>query len=134
MSSKSIYSPDKLIPLALDLEEAGLQWNPEIGDEVADREFRHPVAILVDPQGMTPDDLRASFLWLPTVEQLLMQFEARQAVLFHAGLECNENNFCYKTVIQSNCGHIECIGESFRLSLALALKGLLEADGITVIN
>lgn len=134
MTSKTICTPDSLIPLALDLEEAGLLWNPEIGDEVADRDFQHPVAILVDPQGMTPDDLRASFLWLPTVEQLLMQFEARQAVLFHAGLECSDTNFCYKTVIQSSCGHIECKGESFRASLALALKGLLIADGVTVIN
>jgi hypothetical protein len=134
MSSKTLQTPERLIPLALDLEDAGLLWHPEIGDEVADRELRHPVAILVDPQGMTADDLRASFLWLPTVEQLLMQFEARQAVLFHAGFECDDNNVCYKTVIQSNCGHIECKGESFRISLALALRGLLIADGVTVIN
>lgn len=132
--NKSIVSPDRLIYLAHDLEDAGLFWNPEVGDEVADREGKHPVAILVDPQGMTPEELRAAFLWLPTVEQMLLQFEARQAVLFHAGLEFNEQECCYKTVIQANCGHIQSRGESFRVSLALALRGLLMADAPTIIN
>ena len=121
--NKSIIAPERFIFLAADLEAAGLLWNPEVGDEVADREGKHPVAILVDPQGMSPDELRSAFLWLPTVEQMLTQFEARQAVLFHAGFECNEKHFCYKTVIQSDRGHIESRGESFRVSLALALRG-----------
>jgi len=132
--NKSLVTPDRFIFLAHDLEEAGLLWNPEVGDEVADREGKHPVAILVDPQGMSPDELRSAFLWLPTVEQMLMQFEARQAVLFHAGLECSEKQYCYKTVIQSTNGHIESRGESFRLSLGLALRGLLMADAPTIIN
>jgi hypothetical protein len=132
--NKASITPERFIFLAADLEAAGLLWNPEVGDEVADREGKHPVAILVDPQGMTPDELRSAFLWLPTVEQMLTQFEARQAVLFHAGFECNEKHFCYKTVIQSDRGHIECRGESFRVSLALALRGLLMGDSPTIIN
>jgi hypothetical protein len=131
---KVIVTPERLIYLAMDLEAAGLMWNPEVGDEVADREGKHPVAILVDPQGMSPEELRSCFLWLPTVEQMLTQFEARQAVLFHAGLECDSKQFCYKTVIQSSKGHIESRGESFRVSLALALRGLLMSDTPSVIN
>jgi hypothetical protein len=131
---QAIITPDRFIFLAHDLEAAGLHWNPEVGDEVADREGRHPIAILVDPQGMTPDELRATFVWLPTVEQILTQFEARQAVLFHAGLECSDRQFCYKTIIQASSGHIESKAESFRESLALALRGLLMADSPTIIN
>lgn len=131
---KPTLGPDRFIFLAHDLETAGLYWNPEVGDEVADREGKHSVAILVDPQGMTTDELRSTFLWLPTVEQMLMQFEARQAVLFHAGLEFSEKECCYKTVIQASCGHIESRGESFRLSLGLALRGLLMSDTTTLIN
>lgn len=132
--TKEILTSDSLIYLAHDLEAAGLLWQPEVGDEVADREGKHPIAILVDPQGMSPDELRACFVWLPTVEQMLTQFEARQAVLFHAGLEFNEANLCYKTVIQSSSGHIESKGESFRLALGLALHGLLMADAPTIVN
>jgi hypothetical protein len=132
--SKGILAPESFIYVAQDLEAAGLFWHPEVGDEVADREGRHPIAILVDPQGMTPDELRSCFVWLPTVEQMLIQFEARQAVLFHAGLELNNRHICYKTVIQSTCGHIESKGESFRLALGLALRGLLIADSPSIIN
>jgi len=131
---KPTLGPDRFIFLAHDLETAGLFWNPEVGDEVADREGKSSVAILVDPQGMSTDELRSTFLWLPTVEQMLMQFEARQAVLFHAGLEFSEKECCYKTVIQASCGHIESRGESFRLSIGLALRGLLMADTTTLIN
>jgi hypothetical protein len=65
---------------------------------------------------------------------MLNQFEARQAVLFHAGLECNEKQLCYKTVIQSTNGHIESRGESFRLALGLALRGLLIGESPVIIN
>jgi hypothetical protein len=132
--SKEIITPERFICVAHDLEAAGLFWHPEVGDEVADREGKHPIAILVDPQGMSPDELRSCFVWLPTVEQMLTQFEARQAVLFHAGLEFNEKQMCYKTVIQSSCGHIESRGESFRLALGLALRGLLIADTPSIVN
>ncbi len=122
---KIVEAISRLVDLAEDLEVAGLRWQPEVGDEVADREQRNPVAILVDPQGMTPDELRSVFLWLPTVEQMILQFEARQAILFHAGLELDESSCCYKTIIQAPCGTIESRGESFRISLGLALRDLL---------
>mgnify|MGYP006919632635 CR=1 FL=1 len=132
--NKNQLPKNQLIYLAQDLEVAGLFWHPEVGDEVADREGESPVAILVDPQGMTPDELRSVFLWLPTVEQMMIQFETRQAVLFHAGFEFTEKQFYYKTVIQSACGHIESRGESFRLSMGLALRDLLISDTPTNIN
>lgn len=132
--TKPTVITDRFIYVAQDLEGAGLLWHPEVGDEVAERDGQSPVAILVDPQGMTPDELRAAFLWLPTVEQMILQFEARQAVLFHAGLEFNEKQFCYKTVIQASSGHIESRADSFRLSLGLALRDLLISDVPTIVN
>jgi hypothetical protein len=132
--TKTTVITDRFIYVAQDLEGAGLLWHPEVGDEVAERDGQSPVAILVDPQGMTPDELRAAFLWLPTVEQMILQFEARQAVLFHAGLEFNEKQFCYKTVIQASSGHIESRADSFRLSLGLALRDLLISDVPTIVN
>jgi hypothetical protein len=125
---------NRFIQIAQDLEVAGLLWHPEVGDEIADRDGKQPVAILVDPQGMTPSELRSAFLWLPTVEQMINQCEARKAILFHAGLELTDNSYFYKTVLQATCGHIESKAESFRLSLGLALRDLLISDVPTVIN
>jgi hypothetical protein len=116
------------IELAADLELAGLIWQPEIGDEVAHREDRSSVSILVDPQGMTPRELRTVFMWLPSVEQLIFQFEARHAILFHAGLDLSENSMRYKTVIQSREGNIESSAYSLRDSLGIALRHLLLAS------
>jgi len=115
--------------IAHDLEIAGLVWQPEIGDEVSDRKHREAVSILVDPQGMTPSELRSVYLWLPTVEQMIFQFEARQSILFHAGLEFTDSSMVYKTVIQSKLGSIECQAESLRHAMGLALRTLLLADG-----
>ncbi len=131
---KNDSNQGRLIHVAHDLEVAGLFWHPEVGDEVCDREGHSPIAILVDPQGMTPDELRSAYLWLPTVEQMIYQFEARQAIIFHAGLEMSQKQVCYKTVIQSSSGHIESRAESFRLALGLALRDLLIVDSPTVIN
>lgn len=125
---------DRLILIAQDLEVAGLFWHPEVGDEVTDRQLRNPVSILVDPQGLTPDELRSTFLWLPTVEQMIYQCEARQAVLFHAGWEMSTKACGYKTVIQAPVGHIESCAESFRVSLGLALRDLLMSDGTNTYN
>jgi hypothetical protein len=125
---------DKFIYVAQDLETAGLFWHPEVGDEVTDRTLKNPVAILVDPQGLSPDELRSSFIWLPTVEQMIQQFEARQAVLFHAGFEMTGRVCGYKTVIQAPVGHIESCAESFRISLGLALRGLLMNDTTSTFN
>lgn len=114
-----------LLDIAQNLERAGLIWQPEIGDEVSAKETLTDVSILVDTHGLTPKQLRQRFLWLPTVEQLVWQFEARQAVLFHAGLELGEQTFCYKTVVQTSFGAIECQASSLRESMSLALHNLL---------
>ncbi len=132
--TKATVLTDRFIYVAQDLEVAGLLWHPEVGDEVADRDGRSPIAILVDPQGMTPDELRSTYIWLPTVEQMILQFEARQAVLFHAGLEFNDKRICYKTVIHVQNGHIESMADSFRASLGLALRDLLISDAPTIVN
>ena len=111
--------------VAEDLEHAGLLWKPVIGDEVADRQQRDYVSIFVDSQGLTPAQLRDTYLWLPSVEQIVEQFEARQAILFHTGLELTPKEVCYKTVIQSPVGHIESKAESLRISMGIALRDLL---------
>ena len=131
---KSATPADKFIYIAQDLETAGLFWHPEVGDEVTDRSLRNPVSILVDPQGLSPDELRSNFIWLPTVEQMIHQCEARQAVLFHAGFEMTGKICGYKTVIQAPVGHIESCAESFRISLGLALRGLLMNDAKSTFN
>lgn len=113
------------IPIALDLEVAGLVWHPEIGDEILKRAEPTTVSILVDPQGMTPGKLRSTYVWLPTLEQMVMQVEARRAILFHAGLELSESSMCYKTVIESPIAHIERTAESLRNALGLALRDLM---------
>ena len=116
------------IELASDLEAAGLVWQPEIGDEVADRDNFESVSILVDPNGLSPSELRQMFMWLPTVDQLVVQFEARQAILFHAGLEISDNIYSYKTVVQSKTGPIESSAYTLRSSLGMALRQLLLED------
>lgn len=131
---KNLTRQDQFIYVAKDLETAGLYWNPEVGDEVTDRALRNPVSILVDPQGLSPDELRSTFLWLPTVEQMIYQCEARQAVLFHAGFEFTTRKCGYKTVIQAPSGHIESSADSLRVSLGLALKGLLINEHSTTFN
>ena len=113
------------LQVAEDLELAGLLWRPEIGDEISLRSKKESVSVLVDPQGFTPEELRAEYLWLPTVEQMVTQFEVRQAILFHAGLELTEKSLCYKTVIQAPKGPIESCGTTLRLSVGLALRNLL---------
>jgi hypothetical protein len=118
----------KFVYLAAELEHAGLIWQPEIGDEISDREKNDRISILIDPDGMNPKQLRQSYLWLPTVEQIVFQFEARQAILFHAGLELSERTICYKTVVQASFGPIESSAESLREALGVALKELLIGD------
>ena len=116
------------VSLAEDLERAGLIWQPEIGDEISPRIDKQIVSILVDPQGMTPKQLRSSYLWLPNLEQIIHQFEARQAFLYHAGIEINESSLYYKTVVRSQIGLIESQAEDIRMSLGLALKNLLTGN------
>jgi hypothetical protein len=118
----------KFVSLAADLEQAGLLWLPEIGDEISHRERADNISILIDPEGMNPSQLRDTYIWLPSVEQLVFQFEARQAILFHAGLELTERAICYKTVIQSSVGPIESSAATLREALGCALKELLIGD------
>ncbi|RIL08560.1 MAG: hypothetical protein DCC75_08570 [Proteobacteria bacterium] len=116
---------EKFLKVAEDLELAGLVWSPEIGDEVAERVKLSSVSILVDPQGMTPDELRTIFLWLPTVEQMVLQLEARQAVLSHTGLELSRHSMFYKTILETSLGPIESKAASLRMSVGLALRTFL---------
>lgn len=122
------------ISLAEDLEMAGLIWRPEIGDEVSNRDRPTLVSVLVDPQGMSPTELRSAYLWLPTVEQMVTQLEVRQAILFHAGVEITDRSLAYKTVIQAPVGQIESMAESLRLSMGMALRNLLLTAHDTSVN
>ncbi len=119
---------DPFLDIAQDLELAGLVWQPEIGDEISNRKVRDQVSVLVDSQGLTPSQLRSAYLWLPTVEQIVFQFEARQSILFHAGLELSEKALCYKTIIKSPLGPIESTAESLRAAMGMALRNLLLGD------
>ena len=118
----------QFLQIAGDLELAGLLWTPAIGDEVPQRAEPELISVLVDPKGLSMGELRSTFLWLPTVEQMVFQFEARQAILFHAGLDLSEQMMAYKTVIQSPKGQIETRAESLRESVGIALRNLLVAD------
>jgi hypothetical protein len=126
---REIQSLLSFIPIAIDLEHAGLLWRPEIGDEIKSRSQEEQVSILVDPQGKTPSELRLLFLWLPTVEQIINQVEARSGILFHAGLELYQSKLCYKTVLQIGSSTIENEGDTFRASLGKALRDLLLLNG-----
>ena len=112
----------EFIPLSLDLDHSGLIWHPEIGDEIIPRDTLQSVAILVDPQGMTPKELRLFYLWLPNVEQLVHQIEARQAIIYHAGVT---NSFSYEAVLKTGDGVIEAKGSTLRVAFGAALKNLL---------
>lgn len=122
------------IDIAEDLEVAGLPWLPEIGDEISYRTEPERVSILVDPNGMTPRQLREVYIWLPSVEQLIFQFEARQAILHHTGVELTEKGVCYKTIIKQQTKRIETIAFSLRNSLGLALRDLLISDGTAEVH
>lgn len=111
-----------LILVSLDLDKSGLVWHPEIGDEVTERSSLERVSILVDPQGLTPRELRENFLWLPTVEQFVYQFEARQALVYHAGVT---TTLAYEAVIRTSGGVIEATAASLRLAFGRALQKLL---------
>lgn len=123
-----------MVNLAEDLELAGLVWQPEIGDEISHRQEREQVQILVDPQGLSPGELRSIFLWLPTVEQLVHQFEARQAILEHVGFELSKSAMIYRTVIKFKEAQIEAAHPSMRVAMGFALRDLLLASNDEAIN
>lgn len=117
------------LPIALELEDAGLVWVPEIGDEVANRDEPEDISILVDTKKIRTDELREMFIWLPRVEQLVKQVELRQAILTHAGLELNEAHMYYKAIIAKNkYGEIEGLDQSLRGAVAKSLRDFLIID------
>jgi hypothetical protein len=116
------------------LDLAGLIWRPEIGDEVSRRDDPRKISILVDPKGLAPAELRATYLWLPSVEQMVSQIESRQAILFHTGLELANTSFCYKTVISWQSEFFENYALSLRNSMGLALRDLLLAREKKLVN
>lgn len=111
-----------LITLSVKLDTSGLIWLPEIGDEVSPRTDLERVSILVDPQGLTPTELRERFVWLPTVEQMVEQFEARQAVIYHAGVT---EMLRYEAVVRISDKVIETCEATLRLAFGKALHELL---------
>lgn len=114
------------------LESAGLLWQPEVGDEVAEREKPDQVSILINSAGYTPSDLREMYLWLPRLEQLVIQIEMRQAILCHAGLELSEKKMFYRAVLKAHCGQIEGQDRSLRGAIAKSLRELILVDTSTL--
>jgi hypothetical protein len=120
----------EFVTVAVDLDNAGLMWQPEVGDEITRRDDPGATSILFDPQGLTHRQLRQIYLWLPSLDQLVLQFEARQVILSHAGLEVTESGMCYKTVLQVNYQRIaqstiEATGETLRTAMGVALQKIL---------
>ena len=118
----------QLLDLAEDLELVGLVWHPEIGDEVANKKEREQISVLFDTCGLTPRELRSVYLWLPNVEQMVAQLEARRAILFHTGLELTDSEVFYKTIIKSPAGEFESRANSLRLSVGFVLRDLLASN------
>ena len=119
------------IHLSYELDKEGLIWYPEIGDEVTERTNLERVSILVDPQGLTPRELRENFVWLPTVEQLVEQFEARQALIYHAGIS---ESLAYEAIIRTTNGVIETCATTLRLAFGQALCELIKNTPTEIVH
>lgn len=113
------------ISTSISLDRAGLRWEPEIGDEVTEREALDRVAILVDPQGHSPEQLRDSFIWLPTVEQLIDQIALRGGAIYHVGLA---DDMVYEAVVKTPNGVIEVQSPNLRIALGQTLIQLLQVE------
>ncbi len=122
---------EDLIHISSDLDKVGLIWHPEIGDEVVERRDDARVSILVDPQGLSPDQLREAYLWLPTMEQLVSQIEARKGLLYHVGKTSEEE---YESVVKTSIGLIRTQAESLRSALGMALRDLLSHSVSEVVH
>ena len=120
-----------IIPISLELDRSGLVWHPEIGDEVTERINLDKVSILVDPHGMKPSELRSTFVWLPTVEQLVQQLEARQALIYHAGIN---QTLLYEAVVRTSFGVIETSASSLRSAFGKALRDVIQKATNEVIH
>jgi hypothetical protein len=119
------------IDISVELDQKGLIWNPEIGDEISLRGSDRNVSILVDPQGLTPVELRESFIWLPTVEQLVNQIESRSGLIFHAGVT---DHLEYEAVIKVNHGLVEARAPSLREAFGKALTSMISASYTAVLH
>ena len=119
---------ERFLNIAIGLDQAGLIWRPEVGDEVSDRRDPENISILVNPNQAKAEELRSIYLWLPTLEQMVFQLEARQAILFHAGLELTTEAMRYKAVLQSPVGPIESEAESLRTAIGISLLELVKAN------
>ncbi len=108
--------------LAVRLDSLGLVWNPEVGDEVAYRDNLGKLSVLVDPAGLAPKELRKIFLWLPKLEQLVVQLEVRQAIIYHAGLN---DSFSYEAIVKTQNKMIETKAKTLRSAFAIALLDLI---------
>ena len=113
------------LSIAQTLENVGLLWQPEVGDEVSLREKGDIVSILVDKTKFSINKLRSTYIWLPNIEQIISQIEARQSFLLHAGLAIDENKICYRTIVQAPETNIQAEADNLRCSLGIALKDLL---------
>jgi hypothetical protein len=127
-------TPKSFVHVAEDLELAGLLWQPEMGDEIASRADTEHLLILVDSQGMTPLQLRRAYLWLPSVEQMVEQIEARQGLLEHSGLEITDHGMFYRTVVKQNTKLIKVEAPNLRHSFGLALRDMMLSDGTAEIH
>lgn len=121
----------EFIPISLELDQSGLVWHPEIGDEVTERKNLERVSILVDPHGMTPSELRTTFVWLPNVEQIVQQLEARQAMIYHAGIN---QTLLYETVVRTSFGVVETSARSLRVAFAKALRDVIAKASSEVVH
>ncbi len=113
------------IDISIELDQKGLIWNPEIGDEISLRGNDRHISILVDPQGLTPSELRESFVWLPTVEQLVNQIESRNGLIFHAGVT---DLLEYEAVIRIDEGLVEARAPSLREAFGKALTAMMSSE------
>lgn len=124
-------SREDYIDISMELDKVGLIWHPEIGDEISLRGQERQVSILVDPQGLTPRELRDSFVWLPTVEQLVTQIEARQGLIYHAGVT---ETLEYEAIIKFHLGLVEAKASSLRVVFGKALSSILEQKCQTALH
>ena len=113
---------EAFIEVADQLSRSGLVWRPEIGDEIALRPDLRKVSILFDPQGLVSPQLHCEFLWLPSVEQMVEQIEARQGLICHVGI--NEKMY-YEAVVKTVEGVVSIYETNLRLAMGRALYGVL---------
>lgn len=115
----------ELISLSLALEKAGLVWHPQIGDEVSERsQFR--IMILTDNNSLTPSQLRKLFVWLPRMEQIIEQIEARNGIITFFGWNSSPASFGYLARMEISGEMIETSHVDPRLAIGALLFKFLQ--------